>query len=192
MRTTNATQIFLARQRSGMSLFALRGIHRSVASFIATVVLLAMPTCSFAGDMDGLGFVLIAFAVGVGVVILLLIVMLWAARFIRNRRLRIYLRFLLIVFVFTPVPIVAYYDQVGLRPAFLAWISATNYWPKDGVFSHPILLAYACVITLMLPALILWTYASERERFIRESASFHRPTAPVNATAAIVKTPDSQ
>ena len=151
-----------------------------------------LPRYSFAGDMDAVGYGIIAIAVGACAVIALSVFLLWAARFVRNRRLRIYLRFLLLVFVYTPVPIVSYYDHVGFVPAISAWFTPTNYWPKDGIFSHPIALAYACVICLMLPALIIWFYASERDRFTRATASNHRVSAAAIASTDKVDTPQSQ
>jgi hypothetical protein len=150
------------------------------------ILLLFAPVPAAAGPIGVVSALITATYVYVAVVIVVSIAALMACRWIRNPRLRIFVRLLIVVFLYTPVPLVVAYDTTRTAPAFLSVfgsiLTGSNYGPHHGVMSHPFALAYGLAVLLSLPVVIAWTHLRERHLRIR-AASHAQPPSTTASTA---------
>jgi hypothetical protein len=167
---------------SGRIVRSFRQERTAAFRFVAAVALSLCAPSVFAGDMDAVGYAAIAFLVYAGVVIAATIVALWMCKRIAEPRVRALVRLLIVVFLYTPVPYPVLTGQTQVLPAFMLVVSANNYVPRDGILSHPVVLAYAIALLLWLPVVMLWTYVGERYRRIRDTSQIQR-TMPASSVS---------
>lgn len=144
----------------------------------ALAVLIALPGLAAAGDMDGVGYAILALYVYIGVAVVVGIGALVACRWIRDPRWRLIARWLIVILLYTPVPL-----NGSAFPAFMvAWSPYSA--PQAGPLGHPIALAYAGMLLLSGPTVALWLYTSRRYGRGADLASHaHRASATSSAAA---------
>jgi len=138
------------------------------ATLIAFLIFAGYAPPARAGDMDALGGVIIAFFAYCGLVIVVGAIAFYQCRRIDNRRLRALVRFVILVVLFTPVPLQQANGDTKFLAAFLLLpsrlINGGMYSrPVEGILSHPVLLAYGIVLMLGIPLLMAWVGLGERQ-----------------------------
>ena len=141
---------------------------RAIAALAGMCLLAGYPCAARAGDMDALGAVYIAFFVVVGLAIVGGAIALRQCRHIDNRRLRALVRFVIVVLLFTPIPLQQGDGSTQFMLAFLFVTSSTLTGATTshlrGPFHYPVLLAYGVVLLLGIPLVMAWVGIGERHR----------------------------
>jgi hypothetical protein len=118
--------------------------------------------------MDALGAIFIGFYVYVGLAIAVGAIAFWQCRRIAHRRLRALVRFGILVLLFTPIPMQENDGATQFVLAFLfvpgSMINGGMRHAPDGLFHHPVLLAYGVVLMLGVPLVMAWVGIGERQR----------------------------
>ncbi len=116
-----------------------------------------------AGDMDAVGYAVLATLVYAGVVIVLSIAAFFLCRGIANRRFRALLRVLLLVLIYAPVHSIENSGNLSYLPAFLRFgldLNGLGHGPshQTGTQSHPYWLAYGIALLICLIVVIVWDW----------------------------------
>jgi hypothetical protein len=146
----------------------INGAKDKLAASAALCLLVGTPSPARAGDMDALGAIVIGFYVYVALSIAAGAFAFWKGRHIENRRLRALVRYVILVLLFTPIPMQQSDGATQFMPAFL-FVPASKFnagmsHAPDGPFHHPVLLAYGIVLTLGIPLLMAWVAIGEGQR----------------------------
>jgi hypothetical protein len=181
-------------QQKGPSIVSAARAYRrcdEVAQFALGIALLGFCSAAFAGDMDAVGYAIMAVYIVIGVLIAGCVVALWACRYIANVRMRALARLLILVAVFTPVPLPVQPGQIQIVPAFFAAMNRSPYVPHEGILSHPVALAYGITLLLGLLVTMLWMHVGARYGSLRlaNDAQRNKVSSSANNAAPPTKSP---
>ena len=129
-------------------------------SVAAVALAAAVPGIASAGPIAVIDSLYTIFYLYAAIVVVLAIVALVLCRRIRNPVRRALARLAIIVFVFTPVPMLGPSDTSYYAVAFVAGIGELNLSGASrhgtGIFAHPFLLAYTIMFALFVPIVLAW------------------------------------
>jgi len=163
-----------------------------VVRFVLCIALLGFCGAALAGDMDAVGYAIMAVYIVIGVLTAGCVVALWACRYIANVRMRALARLLILVAVFTPVPLPVQPGQIQIVPAFFAVTNRSPYVPHEGVLSHPVALAYGITLLLGLLVTMLWMHVGARYGTLRLASDAQRNKVTSSANSAAPPTKNAQ
>ncbi len=126
--------------------------------------LLSLGCVASAHATDASGYFIVALGVAVIVVGGLTFLLLWLCRFIVNRRARAFVRLLILVALYTPVPPASQSPEATV-PSFFkwgAWLTMRHGMPGQEDALRSLLLATGVVLLLGLVVLIAWFRVSDR------------------------------
>jgi ABC-type polysaccharide/polyol phosphate export permease len=122
---------------------------------------LGYPICAFAGPIGAIDAMFTAVYWYIGIVICVSVVALFCCRYIRNRRLRAFMRLLIVVFLYTPIPFSNSYLPAFLNLPASVFVKSRAV-PPIGVTAHPIALSYGIALLTTLPLLMFGIFLMER------------------------------
>jgi hypothetical protein len=134
------------------------------ARHVIVAVALSLGCVAPAHATDASGYFIIALGVAFVVVGGLTLLALWLCRFIVNRRARAFVRLLILVALYTPVPPASLSPEPTV-PSFFkwgAWLTTRHGMPGQEEALRQLLLASGIVLLLGLVVLIAWFRVSDR------------------------------